>query len=92
MMEILIFIGKVFLALILVGTMLTLYVLTKYVRWALSEDGQCRDITEPKNTKGIVRCPKCGREVKIDISHAVDTEAEVFMCPECKYRFRFTEK
>lgn len=91
-MEILIFIGKVFLALILVGTVLTLYVLTKYIRWALSEDEQCRDITEPKNIKDIVHCPKCGGEVKIDISRAVDTEAEVFMCPECKYRFRFTEK
>jgi predicted RNA-binding Zn-ribbon protein involved in translation (DUF1610 family) len=40
----------------------------------------------------IVNCPKCGEQVNIDISKAVDEDGEAYICPKCKYIFRFTEK
>lgn len=37
----------------------------------------------------IVKCPKCKTEIKINISNAVDEHAEVFICPKCKFKFRY---
>ena len=36
-----------------------------------------------------VKCPKCKTDVEIDISKAVDEYSEVFLCPNCKYKFRY---
>ena len=39
-----------------------------------------------------IKCAKCGNEVEIDISKALDEEGEVFSCPHCKQKFRYTDK
>lgn len=39
-----------------------------------------------------IKCVKCGNEVEIDISKALDEEGEVFLCPHCKQKFRYTDK
>lgn len=39
-----------------------------------------------------VNCPKCGKEFNTDISKAIDSEGEVYMCPKCSFKFRFVEK
>ena len=39
-----------------------------------------------------VKCAKCGTDVTIDIAKAVDENGEVFVCPNCGFKFRFTEK
>lgn len=36
-----------------------------------------------------IKCPKCKTEVEINISKAVDENGEVFMCPNCKNKFRY---
>ncbi len=36
-----------------------------------------------------VSCPKCGKEVPIDISKAIDEHAEVFICSNCNWKFRY---
>lgn len=40
----------------------------------------------------IVKCPKCKKEVQIDLKNAVDEEGEVFRCPHCHYEFRYALK
>ena len=40
----------------------------------------------------MVKCPKCQKEVKIDLTNAVDEEGEVFKCPYCNYEFRYALK
>lgn len=39
-----------------------------------------------------VKCPKCNELVEIDISKSISDDGEVFMCPHCKYVFRYVEK
>ena len=39
-----------------------------------------------------VKCVKCGTEVEINIANAVDFNGEVYVCPECGYKFRFVDK
>ena len=39
-----------------------------------------------------VKCVKCGNEVEINIANAVDFNGEVYVCPECGYKFRFVDK
>lgn len=36
-----------------------------------------------------IKCPKCKQEVNIDIAKAIDEDGEVFMCPNCKNKFRY---
>ena len=36
-----------------------------------------------------IKCPKCQQEVGIDIAKAIDENGEVFMCPNCKNKFRY---
>ena len=38
-----------------------------------------------------VNCPKCGKEVVIDIARAVDEDGEEFVCDHCGYHFRYAE-
>ena len=37
----------------------------------------------------IVKCPKCGEEVEINIAKACDEEGETFQCQKCKFIFRY---
>lgn len=37
----------------------------------------------------IIKCPKCHAALQINISDAVDSEAEVFRCPKCNYYIRY---
>ena len=39
-----------------------------------------------------VKCPKCGKEVKIDIAKTIGEEGEVFMCDYCNWPFRYVQK
>lgn len=39
-----------------------------------------------------IKCPKCNREVEINISNAIDENAESYMCPHCHFIFRFCNK
>lgn len=39
-----------------------------------------------------VKCVKCGSENEIDISKAIDENGEVFICPNCGQKFRYTHK
>lgn len=39
-----------------------------------------------------VKCPKCGKEVVIDIAKCVDELGEVHKCPKCGFVFRYVEK
>lgn len=36
-----------------------------------------------------LKCPKYQQEVKINISDAIDEVGEIFMCPNCKNKFRY---
>ena len=39
-----------------------------------------------------VKCVRCNHEVVINISQAVDEDGEQFMCPNCGFIFRYTNK
>ena len=93
-MGVLVFIGRILLALLIVGVILCVLVIMKFMAWSHADSIHCNDIVdrEMPTSSGGVCCPRCGSSVSIDISKAVDSEAEVFICPECRYRFRFTEK
>ena len=39
-----------------------------------------------------IKCPKCDENVVIDIAQSISEDGEVFMCPSCKYTFRYVEK
>lgn len=39
-----------------------------------------------------IKCPKCNKEFEINIAKSIDEDGEVFMCPNCKYKIRFTHK
>ena len=39
-----------------------------------------------------VKCIRCGNNVKIDISKAIDENGEIFLCTHCDFHFRYTEK
>ena len=36
-----------------------------------------------------VNCPNCKKPVKIVLSKALDEEGEVFLCNNCKKKFRY---
>lgn len=37
----------------------------------------------------IIKCPNCKEEITIDIAKSISDDGEVFVCPECKYKFRY---
>jgi uncharacterized protein YbaR (Trm112 family) len=37
----------------------------------------------------IVKCPKCDKNIEIDISKAIDEFGEVFLCKNCGCHFRY---
>ncbi len=39
-----------------------------------------------------LECPVCNTNFDIDISKAIDENGEVFQCPNCKYKIRYTIK
>jgi len=38
----------------------------------------------------IVKCPKCKEDVPLDLRDAIDENGEVYCCPHCKWKFRYT--
>ena len=40
----------------------------------------------------LIKCPKCDSKVLIDIAKAVDENAEVYKCYNCRYLFRYVNK
>jgi uncharacterized protein YbaR (Trm112 family) len=40
----------------------------------------------------IIKCPKCQHDVEINIANAIDENGEVFLCPNCGMKFRYTDK
>ena len=39
-----------------------------------------------------IKSPKCHQDTTVDISRAIDADAEVFVCEHCKYVFRYVGK
>ena len=39
-----------------------------------------------------IKCPKCHKEVKLDIANTIDENGEVYVCEHCNWPFRYTEK
>ena len=39
-----------------------------------------------------IKCVKCGHDVVINISNAIDENGEVFVCPNCGQKFRYADK
>ena len=39
-----------------------------------------------------IKCPKCQKDIKIDITKALDPDGELYRCPHCGYAFRYTER
>lgn len=39
-----------------------------------------------------IKCVKCGYDVVINISNAIDENGEVFVCPNCGQKFRYVDK
>ena len=39
-----------------------------------------------------IKCPKCNADIDVSIENAIDAEGEVFMCPNCGFDLRFTQK
>ena len=40
----------------------------------------------------IIKCPKCKKEIKINIANAIDEDGELYDCSYCGYTFRYTER
>ena len=40
----------------------------------------------------IIKCPKCQKDVEINLINATDENGEVFRCPHCHYEFRYALK
>ena len=39
-----------------------------------------------------LNCIRCGGEVEINIANAQDENGEVFVCPHCGFKFRYTDQ
>lgn len=44
------------------------------------------------NKQKVITCPKCKKQYPIDIASAIDEEGEVFQCPNCGWKSRYTER
>lgn len=40
----------------------------------------------------IVKCPRCNKDVEINIANSMTEDAEVYRCPHCKFVFRYVAK
>ena len=40
----------------------------------------------------VIKCPKCGKQTELNISHALTSDGEAFQCKYCKYPFRYVDK
>lgn len=38
-----------------------------------------------------INCPKCFTPVEINIANATDEDGEEFLCPNCKFIFRYVD-
>jgi len=39
----------------------------------------------------VIKCPKCHKDVTLDITKSISDDGEVFKCPHCGWKFRYTE-
>lgn len=39
-----------------------------------------------------INCPKCNKIINFTISDSISEDGEVFVCPYCGWKFRYTEK
>lgn len=39
-----------------------------------------------------IKCPKCGEEIIISLSKAIDEEGETYICPKCNYKVRYVDE
>ena len=39
----------------------------------------------------VIKCPNCNSEIEMNISNAIDSEGEVFICPKCRQILRYVE-
>lgn len=37
-------------------------------------------------------CPKCGQPTTIDLTKSISEDGELFLCPHCGWKFRYTDK
>ena len=40
----------------------------------------------------VIECPKCKKEVPLDVQNALDEDGEVYRCPHCGWKFRYTAR
>ena len=40
----------------------------------------------------IIKCPKCHKNVTIDISESISDDGEVFRCTHCGWNFRYVKE
>lgn len=45
-----------------------------------------------RNIKFSGKCPKCQKEITLDITKSITEDGEVYRCPHCGYVFRYTER
>jgi len=38
----------------------------------------------------VIKCPKCLEEIEVNIAKAIDEHGEVFICPKCRFEFRYS--
>ena len=39
-----------------------------------------------------IKCPKCSKEFDINIANSITDDGEVFMCPHCGWKIRYTKE
>lgn len=39
----------------------------------------------------IIKCPKCGKDVEINVANACDEHGEEFICNSCGFPFRYVK-
>ena len=40
----------------------------------------------------VIKCPKCQKDVEINIANSISDDGEVFVCPHCDYKFRYVKE
>ena len=50
------------------------------------------DKIKRNGTHDVIQCPKCHKDVEINIANAIDELGEVFRCPHCKWPIRYTDR
>lgn len=40
----------------------------------------------------VIKCPKCGEYIEINIKNSITEDGEVYQCPNCKWPIRYVDK